>query len=189
MPKRGHTPNRFTVNGEIALIHLAGKVAEARDLVTVIDADALPLALAFRWSPVWNPRPGKFYVHAKAKGPDGRDTTIYLHRVVTGAPKGKEVDHINHDTLDNRRENLKVGSHTDNMRNGKKALAAHCPHGHPYDDENTYRDKRGRRCKTCNRDRQRRLLAAESPAQRQKRLEQRRGYRNLTKDRPRPTRT
>jgi hypothetical protein len=34
----------------------------------------------------------------------------------------------------------------------------HCPKGHPYDDENTYRYKNGRHCKTCRRERQRRKL-------------------------------
>lgn len=28
----------------------------------------------------------------------------------------------------------------------------HCPHGHPYSDENVWRDKRGKRyCRTCQR--------------------------------------
>jgi hypothetical protein len=33
---------------------------------------------------------------------------LYLHRVVINAPKGKVVDHINHDRLDNRRKNLRI---------------------------------------------------------------------------------
>lgn len=36
-------------------------------------------------------------------------------------------------------------------------LRSHCPHGHPYDDENTYRDKLGHRhCRACHRERERR---------------------------------
>jgi len=33
---------------------------------------------------------------------------LLLHRFIMNAPKGKYVDHINHDTLDNRRSNLRI---------------------------------------------------------------------------------
>lgn len=42
---------------------------------------------------------------------------VYLHRLLTNAPVGKVVDHINGDTLDNRLENLRVCSHKENIRN------------------------------------------------------------------------
>jgi hypothetical protein len=44
-------------------------------------------------------------------------TVEYLHRLITNAPRGKQVDHINGDTLDNRRSNLRVCSHMENQRN------------------------------------------------------------------------
>lgn len=42
---------------------------------------------------------------------------IVLSRVVIGAPKGKCVDHINGDTLDNRKCNLRICTKAENQRN------------------------------------------------------------------------
>lgn len=44
---------------------------------------------------------------------------IYLHRLICGAVDGQEVDHINHDKLDNRRDNLRVVSSAENHMNLK----------------------------------------------------------------------
>lgn len=50
----------------------------------------------------------------------GQDVTVYLHRLVMGSPKGKMVDHINGDPFDNRRENLRVATNSQNQMNSKK---------------------------------------------------------------------
>lgn len=39
---------------------------------------------------------------------DGKETIIKAHRAIMQAAPGMEVHHINHNTLDNRRENLLV---------------------------------------------------------------------------------
>lgn len=41
----------------------------------------------------------------------------YLHRVITRAAPGTEVDHLNRDPLDNRRANLRVTNKSGNMQN------------------------------------------------------------------------
>lgn len=45
------------------------------------------------------------------------DTHQILSRVILGPPKDMEVDHINHDTLDNRRSNLRAVSQKLNTTN------------------------------------------------------------------------
>lgn len=49
-------------------------------------------------------------------------TSILMHRFLMGLCKGDkmQVDHINKNGLDNRRENLRVCTHSENLRNGKR---------------------------------------------------------------------
>ena len=44
----------------------------------------------------------------------------YLHRMIMGDPDGKDIDHINRNPLDNRRENLRICTHQQNSFNRTK---------------------------------------------------------------------
>ena len=65
---------------------------------------------------------GKPYARSTIKGKD-----VYLHRFIMKAPDGMHVDHKNHCTLDNRRENLEIVDHITNMqrRRKKKVVNVH----------------------------------------------------------------
>jgi hypothetical protein len=47
-------------------------------------------------------------------------SAILLHRFILNAKKGEIVDHINMNPLDNRRENLRIVTKSQNMQNRKK---------------------------------------------------------------------
>jgi len=49
-----------------------------------------------------------------------KKTKQYLHRLIAGAQKGQFVDHINGNTLDNRKKNLRICTKQENSWNQKK---------------------------------------------------------------------
>lgn len=53
------------------------------------------------------------FVAVRRKG----KSTMYMHRLITGAVHGKEVDHKNHIRLDNRKANLRVCTRSQNAKN------------------------------------------------------------------------
>jgi len=80
---------------------------------TLIDAGDLPLLEGRKWHAVWN---GWHWYAASTEPITGR--RVYLHRLLTKAGDGEEVDHINGDTLDNRRSvNLRTCARHENGRN------------------------------------------------------------------------
>ena len=50
---------------------------------------------------------------------NGKKTSFLMHRFIMGNPKGFLIDHINGDTLDNRRENLRVVTNSQNLMNSR----------------------------------------------------------------------
>lgn len=51
---------------------------------------------------------------------NGKRHEISMHRLLNNTPEGFVTDHINHNTLDNRRKNLRSSTVQDNLRNMKK---------------------------------------------------------------------
>lgn len=61
-----------------------------------------------RWCAQWDKSTQSYYATCGITGPDGKSHTTLMHRHIMGSPIGRSVDHIDHDTLNNRRYNLRV---------------------------------------------------------------------------------
>ena len=60
---------------------------------------------------------GKYHAMSHAYNEYGKQTTVSLHRLIMDAPQHLQVDHINADSLDNRRENLRLCTQSQNRAN------------------------------------------------------------------------
>lgn len=61
-----------------------------------------------------------YYAARNNKGIDNRHRYLSMHRVIMGAKRGEQVDHINGNGLDNRRDNLRICTNRQNVQNSKR---------------------------------------------------------------------
>ncbi len=81
------------------------------DKYTIVDAEDYDRLSKYKWCAV---RTGQNWY---AKTLDQNGYRLILHRLITDAPKGLIVDHINHNGLDNRKSNLRLCTHQQNNYN------------------------------------------------------------------------
>lgn len=60
------------------------------------------------------------YAKRKHSRQDGEQKTIFMHRIILNTPPKYQTDHINGNGLDNRKENLRVATHSQNKCNAGK---------------------------------------------------------------------
>lgn len=77
--------------------------------------------IKYRWCIQWchdhnTNATGKFYV-TTCGDENGRTKNMLMHRLIKNHPKGMTVDHKNGDTCDNRKENLRICTNSQNRMN------------------------------------------------------------------------
>lgn len=91
-----------------------------RGQVAIVDDQDFELISAFKWSAAWNPHTRTFYAQAHTPYVDGKRSTVRMHRLILGLVDGQLGDHINGDTLDNRRSNLRPATASQNSMNRRR---------------------------------------------------------------------
>jgi hypothetical protein len=80
-----------------------------------VDVEDYEWLSQWNWQALWDPKVKSFY--AVRKNPPPKSRMMKMHRQILGAIEGETVDHKNHDTLDNRRYNLRKCSAQQNAYN------------------------------------------------------------------------
>ena len=89
--------------------------------VALIDDENYKLVSQYKWHAHWNKDTKSYYAATNVKKEGGR-TLLLMHRLIMNAQKGEQVDHINHDTIDNRKENLRLCTNSQNQHNKGKRI-------------------------------------------------------------------
>jgi len=87
--------------------------------VAIVDDSDHEELSRFRWYASWAPNTKSFYALRNNRLPGGRRTVELMHRRILGLKRGDkgQVDHVNHRTLDNRRSNIRIVTHSENQHN------------------------------------------------------------------------
>lgn len=113
--------NQFEIRGDKTAIFLRRKNGEI--LETLIDTADLSRVSEFpyAWCALRKNNTPSYYVKGILRDYDGQRKTVYLHRWLFNNPEGFQIDHINHDTLNNTRGNLRIVTPGENSQNKKGA--------------------------------------------------------------------
>jgi hypothetical protein len=87
----------------------------------IVDRSDYEFLMQFKWFADWHEDMGNFYARIGRRG----DRRTSMHRFILGLKKGdgKIVDHINHNTLDNRLSNLRIVTTSENGLNRKGPMS------------------------------------------------------------------
>ena len=115
--------NEYEIVGDTIVIKIVNRKKEIYySKVYLCDLDKL-LSFNVKWHLFYSPTTKSNYVSCSEYlgDVDGKPKykTHYLHRFLIDAPKNTYVDHINHNTLDNQRENLRITTMSENLMHRK----------------------------------------------------------------------
>ena len=86
---------------------------------TIVDDEDFGRISAHKWYARWDQSTQSFYAARKLPREKRKQTTQHMHREIMGLESGdhQQIDHLNHDTLDNRKENLRIVTNRKNSEN------------------------------------------------------------------------
>ncbi len=99
-------------------ITMAKEIQLTQGKVTIVDDSDYDYLNQFKWYA--DKQGDKYYAVRKSLRVNGKYKNQKMHRMIIGEKLDVHTDHINNDTLDNRRCNLRTCTHQQNMWNKPK---------------------------------------------------------------------
>jgi len=100
---------------------MAKEIKLTQGKVAIVDDEDFDYLNQFKWYA--NKKYKKYYVVRNVKDIQGKHTLLSMHRFIIGNTDSKmHTDHINGNTLDNRKENLRICTAAENIRNQKQQI-------------------------------------------------------------------
>lgn len=90
----------------------------AKGYEAIVDDEDYEKLSSFKW--IILKSKGTQYARCSVKISFGNSKYIVMHRMLIDVPPGMEIDHINHNGLDNRRNNLRIVTREQNTRNARR---------------------------------------------------------------------
>lgn len=94
------------------------KIKLTKGQFALVDDEDFEKINKFKWYATFDKRKKTFYAHRRPLL-NGFKKTISMHRIIMDCPTNKVVDHINHVTLDNQKNNLRICDSKENARNSR----------------------------------------------------------------------
>lgn len=86
-----------------------------RNLAAIVDDEDYDFIASMKWSVSRSDQISERWYASRSRS----SVTTYMHRLIAGAQQGVQVDHMNGDSLDNRRANLRFASQSQNNANAR----------------------------------------------------------------------
>lgn len=96
------------------------KIKLTQDKYAIVDDEDFEYLNQWKWYYRRNHKKDDGYaIRGKWNNNKQNMDNIRMHRVILGAPKNKKIDHVNGNSLDNRKSNLRYATNTQNIQNSK----------------------------------------------------------------------
>ena len=95
------------------------RIPLTQGMYAIVDPDDYETLCFYNWHAKKGPRT-YYAVHSITNGKKQKRKNLYMHQLVLKVPPNMYCDHINQNGLDNRKQNLRPATHTQNVWNRRK---------------------------------------------------------------------